>query len=139
MEMATLYETFTSSAIQLPEPVSHLDLIFSESTQSAIGTTTVGVAAYHGDLVVVRCVVEGDRHAVVVRTHVKRVLVGQRNIDRRAGRGPIALRRDPGKAATGGLTPDVANGGGQQGDAMLLLAPQSSDARLAVADRQRSG
>src|SRR3546814_16635207 len=73
---------------------------------------------------------EGDRHAVVVRTHVKRVLVGQRNIDRRAGRGPLALRRDPGKAATGGLTQDVAKGGGQQGDAMLLLAPQSYDGKI---------
>src|SRR3546814_3735952 len=101
MEIATHEETVTSSASQLSEPVAHLDLSFSESTQSAIETTTVGVAAYHGDLVVVRCVVEGDRHAVVVRTHVKRVLVGQRNIDRRAGRGPLALRRDPGKAATG--------------------------------------
>src|SRR3546814_19890615 len=89
-------------------------------------------------LVVVRCVVEGDRHAVVVRTHVKRVLVGQRNIDRRAGRGPLALRRDPGKAATGGLTQDVAKGGGQQGDAMLLLAPQSYDGSLAVALDRKS-
>src|SRR3546814_10953181 len=39
------------------------------------------------------------------------------------------------KAATGGLTQDVAKGGGQQGDAMLLLAPQSYDGSLAVALR----
>src|SRR3546814_3634163 len=64
-----------------------------------------------------------------------RCLVGQRKIDRKAGRGPLALRRDPGKAATGGLTQDVAKGGGQQGDAMLLLAPQSYDGSLAVALR----
>src|SRR3546814_1353719 len=43
MEIATHDETFTSSASQLSEPVAHLDLIFSESTQSAIETTTVGV------------------------------------------------------------------------------------------------
>src|SRR3546814_14422833 len=64
MVIATHDETFTSSASQLSEPVAHLDRIFSESTQSAIETTTFGVAAYHVDLFVVRCGVAGVRHAV---------------------------------------------------------------------------
>src|SRR3546814_19708636 len=114
MEIATHDETFTSSASQLSEPVAHLDLIFSESNQSVIETPTVGVAAYHGDLVVVRCVVEGVRSVVVVRTHVQRVHVGQRNIDSRAGRGPLSHRRDQGTAAQGGARPHVARGGGRR-------------------------
>ena len=93
----------------------------------------VSIGADHGDLVRQRRVGQRDGDAVIVRTHVKRVLVRERNVDARARRGALGERGNPRLAAAGRIAHDISENGRQHRNAMLLLAVDSDDRALAVA------
>ena len=76
-----------------------------------------------------------DADAVIVRAHIERVLVGERDIDGRSRRRALGEGRYPGLAAAHGLAHDVAERRSQHGVAMFLLAGKADHRRLAVTDR----
>ena len=95
----------------------------------------VRVGADDRDLVRQRRIGQRDGDAVVVRAHVERVLVRERNVDGGARRGALGERGDPRLAAAGRVAHHVAEHGGEHRDAVLLLAVHADDRGLAVALR----
>src|SRR3954471_3998175 len=104
------------------KPVEALDLARYGPADAVVWPAAVGVSADDRDLVRQRRIMQRECDAVVMRAHVERVLVGEWNVDRGAGRDTLGERGNPRLAASGRLAHRIAEDGGQHGDAMLLLA-----------------
>ena len=92
----------------------------------------IGDAADYRDLVGQRRVGHHHAHPVVMRAHIERILVRQRDVDRFAGIGPLGEGRDPGLAAAHRAAHGVAVDRGQHRHPVLLLARRPDQRRLAV-------
>ncbi len=104
-----------------------------------IKPTARGVGADQRDFVGQGRVMQRDADAVIVRAHIERVLVGERDVDGRSRRGALGEGGNPGLAAAGRVAHHVAENRGQHGVAMLLLAGKPDDRGLAVAHRFARG
>src|SRR5262249_61604407 len=112
--------------------VDAFDLAGRKATYAMIGAATVGERADDRDLVRQRRIRQRDRDAVVMRTHVERVFVRERNINGDARRCAFGDRGDPRLAAAGSFAHLVAEYGGEHRDPVLLLAVNTDDRSLAI-------
>ncbi len=122
------------------QAVPALDFRGLQSAQAGIEPAAGGKGPDQHHLVAVGAVRElrGDR--VVVRAHVQRILVRERDVDRGARAAALAGRRHPGLAAPDGLADGIGRGVGQQRIAVLVLTVDAHHDRLAVAlDRAARG
>src|SRR5688572_7105920 len=95
----------------------------------------IGIGADNRDLVGQGRVVQRQCDAVVMRAHVERVLMRERNVDGGAGGDAFGQRGYPGLAAAGRVAHRIAEYGGQHRYAVFLLAVHADQRGLAVALR----
>jgi hypothetical protein len=75
---------------------------------------------------------KSDRHAVVMRSDVKRVLVGQRNIDLATKCGEFREGGDPGLRAANCVTQRCGESRGQHRVGVFQFTAEADDATFAV-------
>src|SRR3984885_15039032 len=103
-----------------------------QTADTLVRPATGGIDRDDRDLVRLRRIRQHQGHAIVMRTHVQRILVRERNVDRSTGSGALGHRRNPRFAAAGGLAHHIAEHGGEHGVAVLLLAIDADHRGLAV-------
>src|SRR5947209_16396772 len=85
------------------QAVAALDFTRRYPAKAVMRPAPAGVGANHCNFIRQWTIVQRDSDPVIMGTHVKRVLVRKRHVDRGARRRPLGERRDPGLAAIGGL------------------------------------
>src|SRR2546422_2161455 len=96
------------------QPVFSFDVFELQSTDSGIQSPAVGHANNDGDLIRQWRIVERDGHAVIMRSHIKGVFAGERNINGCPRSASLGHGRDPRLSAANGLPEWVCECGGEQ-------------------------